>query len=337
MADTVRVRYAPSPTGAPHLGNIRTALFNWLFARSQGGRFIVRVEDTDQTRLEPGAMEAILDALRWLGIDWDGGPRGGRRLRPLRPSRSDWSCIRPTPSGYWTRATPTTATAQLSGSMPCVRSRRRASSRPATTAAAATSRRPRRVEARAELAVTGREPVVRFKMPLEGQSQVHDLVRGDVQFDLALLDDFVLLKSDGYPTYHLANVVDDHLMEISHVLRAEEWLSSAPRHQELYRALGYPMPVLAHLPLILGPDRAKLSKRHGDTSVLAYRDGGYLPDAMVNFLVLLGWSLDDHTDLISRRELARHFGLERVTASPAVFQRGEARLVQRRLHPPALH
>ena len=318
MADTVRVRYAPSPTGAPHLGNIRTALFNWLFARSQGGRFIVRVEDTDQTRLEPGAMEAILDALRWLGIDWDEGPEVGGDYGPYVQSQrlelyqAHAQRLLDQGDAYHCYCTTQRLDAmrkeQAARKQPPGYDRRCCDLSPS-----------QRVEARAELAVTGREPVVRFKMPLEGQSQVHDLVRGDVQFDLALLDDFVLLKSDGYPTYHLANVVDDHLMEISHVLRAEEWLSSAPRHQELYRALGYPMPVLAHLPLILGPDRAKLSKRHGDTSVLAYRDGGYLPDAMVNFLVLLGWSLDDHTDLISRRELARHFGLERVTASPAVF------------------
>ncbi len=165
------------------------------------------------------------------------------------------------------------------------------------------------------------DPVVRFKMPLSGQIVVNDYVRGDVTFDASLLDDFVLLKSDGFPTYHLANVVDDHLMEISHVMRAEEWLPSAPRHKELYRAFGYEMPTLVHLPIILGPDRSKLSKRHGATSLLHYRDEGYLPEAMLNFLAMLGWSLDDSTDIISRDYLLKRFSLERILANPAVFDK----------------
>ena len=158
-------------------------------------------------------------------------------------------------------------------------------------------------------------------MPLSGQIAVPDFVRGEVVFDASLLDDFVLLKSDGYPTYHLANVVDDHLMAITHVMRAEEWLPSAPRHQELYAALGFEMPTLVHLPIILGPDRSKLSKRHGATSALWYRDAGYLADAMVNFLARLGWSLDDSTEVIGRGELVDKFSLDRILASPAVFDR----------------
>ena len=318
MASTVRVRYAPSPTGEPHLGNIRTALFNWLVARSQGGGFIVRLEDTDQARLVPGATEVILDALRWLGIDWDEGPEVGGDYGPYVQSQrlelyqTHAQRLLDQGDAYYCYCTPerldTMRKEQVARKLPPGYDRRCRELSPSE-----------RQEAAAKLASVHREPVVRFKMPLEGLSRIDDLIRGEVQFDLALLDDFVVLKSDGYPTYHLANVVDDHLMEISHVLRGEEWLSSAPRHQKLYEALGYTMPGLAHLPIILGPDRAKLSKRHGDTSILAYRDRGYLPDAMVNFLALLGWSLDDHTDVISRGELTARFSLERVSASPAMF------------------
>lgn len=164
-------------------------------------------------------------------------------------------------------------------------------------------------------------PVVRFKMPVEGDILINDVVRGEVKFDSALLDDFVILKSDGFPTYHLANVVDDHLMEISHVMRAEEWLPSAPRHQKLYEAFGFEMPELVHLPIILGPDRSKLSKRHGATSVIYYRDEGYLSSAMLNFLALMGWSLDDSTEIFSREELLKNFTLKRIHASPAVFDK----------------
>jgi glutamyl-tRNA synthetase len=174
-------------------------------------------------------------------------------------------------------------------------------------------------EAEQEHQRQGVVPVVRFKMPLEGETVCQDFVRGEVRFENRLLDDFVLLKSDGYPTYHLANVVDDHHMEISHVMRAEEWLSSTPRHLLLYRAFAYEPPVFVHLPIILGPDRSKLSKRHGATSTLDYRDKGYLPEAMANYLALLGWSLDASSEIFSCEELVRHFSLERIVQSPAVF------------------
>ena len=156
-------------------------------------------------------------------------------------------------------------------------------------------------------------------MPLEGETTINDLIRGEVTFANAIVDDFVMLKSDGYPTYHLASTVDDHLMDISHVLRAEEWLPSTPRHVHLYNALGYDMPLVAHLPIILGPDKSKLSKRHGDVALLQYREMGYLPEAMINFLALLGWSLDDHTELLSRDELVSNFTIERIVRSAAVF------------------
>jgi glutamyl-tRNA synthetase len=176
-----------------------------------------------------------------------------------------------------------------------------------------------RAEAKREAEAEGRACVVRFKTPLEGSVTLHDAVHGDTTFDLATLDDFVMLKSDGFPTYHLAYIVDDDDMRISHVLRGSEWIPSAPRHLLVYKALGIDVPVIAHLPVILGPDGAKLSKRHGATTVFDYRDQGYLPDAMVNFLGLIGWSLDDKTDIISREQFIEHFSLDRVVASPGVF------------------
>ena len=316
MTGTVRVRYAPSPTGEPHLGNIRTALFNWLFARNKGGVFIVRIEDTDQGRKVPGAEEVILEALEWLGIDWDEGPGKDGPYGPYIQSErlphyeehARWLLNQG--HAYRCYCTPERLDA--------MRKEQQARKQPPGY-----DRRCRDLTPEGEAKAAAENPnrVVRFKMPLEGQIIFNDLLRGDVEFDASLLDDFVILKSDGFPTYHLANVVDDHLMEITHVMRAEEWLPSAPRHKALYAALGYPMPRIVHLPMILGPDRSKLSKRHGSTSVLTYRDEGYLPEAMVNFMALLGWSLDDHTELISRDDLTKSFSLDRVTVSPAAFNR----------------
>ena len=305
----VRVRYAPSPTGDPHVGNIRTAMFAWLFARHTGGDFIVRIEDTDTARTQEGSLEAILESLRWLGLDWDEGPEVGGPHAPYTQSQR---------LELYQRA----AQALVDGGHAyyCHCSSERL-------------QEMRKEQQRLRLPTgydrlcreAGRRPdgdprpVVRFKMPLEGETTIHDLIRGDVTFANATVDDFVMLKSDGYPTYHLASTVDDHLMGISHVLRAEEWLSSTPRHSHLYSALGYEMPYLAHLPIILGPDRSKLSKRHGDVSLLQYRELGYLPEAMINFLALLGWSLDDHTEILSREELVRNFSIERIVRSSAVF------------------
>ena len=311
MASTetaVRVRFAPSPTGYPHLGNIRTALFNWLFARHNGGVFILRIEDTDVARTVEGAVDIILDSLRWLGIDWDEGPYfqshrlesyheitdklvkedlsyrcycSSERLDAMRKEQME----RKQPPGYDRRCRYLTQ------------------------------------EQRTELEEKGINPVVRFKMPLEGQTSFNDLIRGEINFENSTLDDFVILKSDGYPTYHLANIVDDHEMAISHVLRADEWLSSTPKHVLLYKALGWQPPLFAHLPMILGPDKAKLSKRHGATAINEYREQGYLSEVMINFLTLLGWSLDDKTELLTREEIIKHFSLERVSRAGAVFNR----------------
>ncbi len=310
----VRTRYAPSPTGYPHVGNIRTALFNWLFARRFGGSFIVRIEDTDVSRRVEGAEEAILDGLRWLGLDWDEGPGVGGRYGPYLQSqrlglyREAAERLISQGDAYYCYCSP-----QRLEEMRKEQARRK---QPPGYDRLCRNLSP---DERSRKEAEGVTPVIRFKTPLEGQTRFNDLIWGDVAFENSTLDDFVLLKSDGYPTYHLANVVDDHLMEISHVLRAEEWLSSTPRHLLLYGALGFAPPQFAHLPMILGSDRAKLSKRHGAASITEYREQGYLPEAVVNFLALLGWSLDDKTEIFSRQELVDGFSLERVGRVAAVF------------------
>jgi glutamyl-tRNA synthetase len=304
----VRVRFAPSPTGYPHLGNIRTALFNWLFARHQGGKFILRIEDTDVARKVEGVVEALLDSLRWLGLNWDEGPYFQSQRLPVYREIANrllneghvYLCYCSAERLEMMRQE------QIKRKQPPKYDRR--------------CRDLTQLE-KTQLEATGIIPVIRFRTPLKGETSFYDLIRGLVTFKNDTLDDFVLLKSDGYPTYHLANVVDDHLMAISHVLRADEWLPSTPRHVLLYQALNWQLPQFAHLPMILGPDRAKLSKRHGATNVNEYQKQGYLPDAMINFLALLGWSLDDRTELLSREELIKHFSLERVVKTAAIFNK----------------
>ncbi len=311
---TVRVRYAPSPTGIPHVGNIRTALFDWLFARRQGGTFIVRIEDTDRARYDERALEAILESLRWLGLDWDEGPEIGGPYGPYVQSQR---------LEHYQRAA--SQLIEVGHAYECFCSPERLE---AVRAEQQRHKQPPRYDRRCrDLSDSEREaersegvtPVVRFRTPLERKTSFHDLIRGDIEFDNATLDDFVLLKSDGFPTAHLAHVVDDHLMEISHVLRGDEWVSSTPRQVLMYQALGWKPPQFAHLSIILGSDRARLAKRHGAVSVLDYRDQGYLPEAMSNFLGLLGWSLDDRTVIIPREQFVQHFSLERIGKNPAVF------------------
>lgn len=317
MTEGIRVRFAPSPTGDPHVGNIRTALFNWLYARHTGGVFILRIEDTDQARAAGGALEAIFESLEWLGLDWDEGPRVGGPYAPYVQSERlaiyQEAAERLVREGY---AYHCYCTPEELAQM-----RREQQSRglpPRYDRRCRNLSNGERQAREGDPDKSGR--VVRFRTPPEGDPiTVNDVIWGDVAFDPSVLDDFVLLKSDGYPTYHLANVLDDHAMRISHVLRAEEWLPSTPRHLLLYQALGYEPPQFGHLPMILGPDRAKLSKRHGATALLDYRKDGFLPEAMRNFLALLGWSLDDKTEIIPLDELVRHFSLERVGKSPAIF------------------
>ena len=316
MAENIRVRFAPSPTGLPHIGNVRTALFNWLYARHTGGRFIVRVEDTDQERLVPGAVDGILDGLQWLGIDWDEGPRVGGDYAPyFQSERLD----------SYKDAAQRLLRSGLAYRCYCTRERltqvREEQQRQKQSIGYDGHCRHLTTRQRQDLEAEGAPSVVRFAMPASGVTSVHDLIRGEVEWDNSLLDDFILIKSDGFPTYHMANVVDDHLMEISHVMRAEEWLPSTPRHLQLYQALGHTPPLFGHLPMILGPDKAKLSKRHGATSVLEYRDEGYLAEALQNFMVLLGWSLDDKTEIMSTDFLVENFDLARVSKPAAIFDR----------------
>jgi glutamyl-tRNA synthetase len=316
MTKPVRVRFAPSPTGYPHVGNIRTALFNWLFARRYGGRFIVRIEDTDVTRKVEGAVKGILDSLRWLSLDWDEGPEVGGDYEPyFQSQRLDLykeaaEKLVKQGDAYYCYCSPERLEA--------MRSEQVKRKQPPGYDRHCRDLTP---EEKARKQAEGIVPVVRFKVPLEGQTRFKDLIYGDVVFENNTLDDFVLLKSDGYPTYHLANVVDDHAMKISHVIRAEEWISSTPRHLLLYQALGFEPPQFIHHPMILGPDRAKLSKRHGDASILDYREQGYLPQTMFNFLALIGWSLDDKTEIISRQALIDNFSLERIGKTGAIFNR----------------
>ena len=302
----VRVRFAPSPTGYPHVGNIRTALFNWLFARHNEGIFILRIEDTDQERKVEGAVDIIIDSLRWLGLDYDEGPYiQSERLDMYRKYAEQ---LVQEGKAYYCFCS--------SERLDAMRKQQMANKLPPGYDRHCRDLTPEKVEAERK---QGKRPVVRFRMPLTGQTRVTDLIRGEVVFENSLLDDFVLLKSDGYPTYHLANVIDDHFMEISHVMRAEEWLSSTPRHLLLYRAFNWDAPHFAHLPMILGPDKSKLSKRHGATAINEYREMGYLPEAMINFLSLLGWSLDDKTEIMSVEEIIRNFSLERISKTAAIF------------------
>jgi glutamyl-tRNA synthetase len=315
--ESVRVRYAPSPTGHPHIGNIRTALFNWLFARHTGGKFIVRIEDTDQLRKVNGALESILDSLRWLGIDWDEGPEVGGDYGPyFQSERRDLYqkyAQQLLESGH---AYKCYCSVERLERMRSEMAERKESMRSYDRHCRELSERKR-----AELESGGISPVIRFKVPLAGQTSFRDLIRGDITFDNSELDDLVLLKSDGYPTYHLANIVDDRLMKITNVMRADEWLSSTPRHVLLYRAFDWEPPLFAHLPMILGPDKSKLSKRHGAASLIEYRDRGYLPEAMMNYLALLGWALDDKTEIFSKEELIRYFSIDHISKTAAIFNR----------------
>jgi len=312
----VRVRFAPSPTGFPHVGGMRTALFNWLMARHTGGRFILRIEDTDITRKVEGAVEYIMEGLRWLGLEWDEGPDVGGDYGPYHQSQRlalyQEAAARMVAQGqaYYCYCSPERLEA--------MRKEQIAHKQPPGYDRCCRDLTPAE---RKQKESTGIVPVVRFKVPLEGQTGFKDIVYGDVVFENRSIDDFVMLKSDGYPTYHLANVVDDHAMKISHVIRGEEWISSTPRHLLMYQALGYQPPQYAHAPLILGPDRSKLSKRHGDVSILEFRENGYLPEAMFNFIVLIGWSLDDKTEIMTRRQLVESFSLERIGKTGAVFNR----------------
>ncbi len=311
----VRVRYAPSPTGLQHIGGVRSALFNFFFARSQGGSFILRIEDTDQSRYDEESLRDLYETFAWLGIHWDEGPDVGGRFAPYVQSQRfalyQEHARRLIESGH---------------AYECFCSEQRLERirkiQTANKMAPGYDRHCRNLtEAEiAESRMQGIKPVVRFKVPLEGSTVLHDLLLGDIERKNEDVNpDPVLLKSDGFPTYHLANVIDDHLMEITHILRAQEWVPSGPLHVLLYEAFGWEPPIYCHLPMVMGADGQKLSKRHGSTAVREFREAGYLPEAIINYVSLLGWSYDDTREFFSREDLERLFTLERLNKAPAVF------------------
>jgi glutamyl-tRNA synthetase len=289
-------------------------LFAWLFARHNNGSFILRIEDTDVERSVEGSLENILESLRWLGMDWDEGPEIGGNYGPYVQSKR---------LNLYQNAAQKLVEIGHAYYCYCSQERleklREGQIKDKLPPGYDRCCRDLTAEQRREKAAAGIKPVVRFKAPTTGRIKFHDEIWGDVAFENSVIEDLVLLKSDGYPTYHLANVVDDHAMEITHVIRAEEYISSTPLHIMTYEALGYTLPKFAHVPMVLGVDRSKLSKRHGSTSVLEFRDQGYLPEALLNFMALVGWSLDDKTDIISREELIKNFSLERVNKNAGIF------------------
>ncbi len=308
----IRVRFAPSPTGSPHIGNIRTAIFDWLYARHTGGKFVLRIEDTDQARYVEGALEEMMNDLRWMGMQWDEGPEVGGDFGPyFQSERLD----------IYHKYAGELIAAGKAYKCYCT-SERLTEMREAQQAAGKTTGYDRRCRSlsEAELESSGKPYVVRFAMPESGTSSYQDVVRGsELSFDNSLQDDFVMLKSDGFPTYNFASVVDDHLMEISHVFRGEEYISSMPKYIYLYEALGWEQPVWVHVPLILGPDKSKLSKRHGAVNFSSYIGEGYLPEAMINFLALLGWSDSGDKDLYTIDELVERFDISGIINHPAIF------------------
>lgn len=313
MAQEVRTRIAPSPTGDWHLGNTRTALFAWLFARKEGGKFYLRIEDTDQARLVPGAVERLLGVLEWLGLTpdpLDDGRPYFVQSENLKRYREVVDQLLEAGKAYYCFAT--------AEELAQMREEQQAAKQPPRYDNRWGYRDLPLDEAKTRLS-TGELAVVRFKMPTEGETAFHDLVRGEIRVDNRTLDDHVLLKSDGFPTYHLAHIVDDHEMKITHVIRGDEWLPSAPRHVQLHAALGWELPVYVHAPVILGPDKGKLSKRHSAKPVFEYQQDGYLPEGLKNFLALLGWNPGTDQEVFSPEELVAAFSLERIQPSPAVF------------------
>ena len=310
----VRTRFAPSPTGDLHVGSAHTALFNWLFTRHHGGTVVLRIEDTDRKRLVERSLGGIPDALAWLGIDWDEGPIvGGPRGPYFQSERQELyqehaARLVEEGHGYYCFCSPERLR----------QVREEQQKRGAPTGYDRHCRDLPAEEVGRKL-VEGIQPVVRLKAPLEGQVSFTDLIRGEITVEARTLEDAILLKSDGFPTYHLANVIDDHHMEITHILRSEEWIPTAPLHVLLYHAFGWEMPKIAHVMLLLGTDRKKLSKRRSATDLMTFRDGGILPEAMLNYLAIIGWSWDDKTEIFSRDELIEKFDLDRVGASSSVF------------------
>jgi len=313
---SVRVRYAPSPTGNQHIGGVRTALINYLFAKSQGGTFILRLEDTDRTRYSQEYVQNLYETFRWLGFYWDEGPDvGGSKGPYVQSERID----------LYRRYAEELVLMDKAYYCFCD-SERLEKLRQEQVAQKKDEigydRHCRYIaeEERARNLAEARPYVIRLKIPLHGITVFHDALLGQIEWkNEDISPDPVLLKSDGFPTYHLANVIDDHLMGITHIMRAQEWIPSAPMHKIMYDALGWEMPELCHLPMVLGPDGHKLSKRHGATAVNEFKKAGYLPEALINYIALLGCSYEDGRDIYSLDELVRLFRIDRLNKAPAVF------------------
>jgi len=310
----VRVRFAPSPTGYLHVGGLRTALYNYLFARKSGGTFILRIEDTDQKRYVPGALENLMSTLKAVGLDYDEGPDIGGDYGPyIQSERTELykqftDELIDSGNAYYCFCT--------EERLDTLRDMQRRLKQPSMYDGKCRNLSQREIEDNLAREIPY---VIRLKYPRDGRTVFDDVVREKVAVDNAQIDDQVLIKSDGFPTYHLASVIDDHLMNITHVIRGEEWLSSVPKHIFLYEALGWQAPQFVHLPLLLNSDRSKLSKRQGDVAVESYLDKGYLPEALVNFIALLGWHAADDRELYTLSELEQAFSLERINKAGAIF------------------
>ena len=312
--EEIRVRFAPSPTGDPHLGAMRTALFNWAFAKKNNGKFILRIEDTDRNRLVPGSTENIIEGLKWLNLNYDEGPEIGGDFGPyFQSERKDRYAkivdkLLDDGNAYM---------CDLS-SEDLEKIRNDQKSKGLAPGYNGFSRnRPR--EELEKSKNEGNPVVVRLKVPLSGNIEFNDMKRGKLVFDLSKIDDFVILKADGMPTYHLASVVDDTEMKISHVLRGEEWISSTPKHLLIYNFINQKAPEFIHLPLIFGKDKSKLSKRHGANSIIEYKNQGLLPNALLNYLALLGWSPGNDIEILSPKEISDLFEVKGLSTSPSIF------------------
>jgi nondiscriminating glutamyl-tRNA synthetase len=312
--EEMRLRFAPSPTGPLHIGGARSALFNYLLAKKTGGKLILRIEDTDLARSSRESEQNIAASLKWLGISWDEGPDVGgpygpyRQMERLEIYRQYTELLLEKGYAYYCYCSEEELEQERQEALAKGAAVKYSGKCFALTA-----------EERAKLEAEGRKPVIRFHVPPNQEIVLDDLVRGRVVFNSEEIGDFVIVKSDGIPTYNYAVVIDDSLMKISHVIRAEEHLSNTPRQALLYQALGFPMPQFAHISLILGKDHTKMSKRHGATSVVQYKEEGYLPEAVVNFLALLGWAPEGEEEIFSLEKLIVEFSLERVAKNPAVF------------------
>ena len=311
---TVRTRIAPSPTGDPHVGTAYVALFNMAFAKSQGGQFLLRIEDTDQVRSTRESEKSILDALRWLGLDWDEGPDNGGDKGPYRQSER---------SAIYTKYAEQLVESGHAFRCFCSSERLEELRRTQMEGKLALGYDGHCLHLSADevarRAAQGEAHVVRMQVPREGQCTFNDMLRGEISIDWAQIDLQVLLKADGMPTYHLANVVDDHLMEISHVIRGEEWINSAPKHILLYQYFGWEAPIFCHLPLLRNVDKSKLSKRKNPTSILYYQRMGYLPEALLNYLGRMGWSMPDESEKFTLSEMLEVFDIQRVSLGGPVF------------------